>query len=100
MLLDAIAKDPAATNYDDYTDTITGPLSRADTCAVWRKIMTLNPKHADHAIWNVAVRSEDKEAITLFEKLLAQFPTSEHAPESLWWIFWHQTKAIFPAKIQ
>ncbi|MBK9621826.1 MAG: transglycosylase SLT domain-containing protein [Candidatus Obscuribacter sp.] len=100
MLLDAIAKDPAATNYDDYTDTITGPLSRADTCVVWRKIMTLNPKHADHAIWNVAVRSEDKEAITLFEKLLAQFPTSEHAPESLWWIFWHQTKAIFPAKIQ
>jgi len=100
LLLDAIAKDPGATNYDDYTDTITGPLSRADTCAVWRKIMALNPKHADHAIWNVAVRSEDKEAITLFEKLLAQFPTSEHAPESLWWIFWHQTKAIFPGKIQ
>lgn len=99
-LYEAIRKDPASTSYDEVTDAITGPMSRKDTAEVWRKIVALKPKHNDHAIWNLAVRSEDKEAIALFQQLLAQYPTSEHAPESLWWIFWHQTKTIYPSKVK
>ncbi len=99
-LYQGIARDPNSTSYDEITDAVTGPLSRQQTAEVWRKIITLKPKHLDHAIWNLAVRSEDGEAIKLFERLLAEFPTSEHAPESLWWIFWHQTKNIYPGKIQ
>ncbi|MBX9941195.1 MAG: transglycosylase SLT domain-containing protein [Candidatus Obscuribacterales bacterium] len=99
MLFRAIEKDPASTSYDEITDTITGPMSRQKTLEVWKKIVTLKPKHLDHALWNVAVRSEDEDAIKILEKLLAEYPTSEHAPESLWWIFWHQTKSIFPDKL-
>ncbi|HND07099.1 MAG TPA: transglycosylase SLT domain-containing protein [Candidatus Obscuribacter sp.] len=100
VLYQGIARDPASTSYDEITDAVTGPLTRQQTAEVWRKIVTLKPKHLDHALWNLAVRSEDGEAIKLFERLLAEFPTSEHAPESLWWIFWHQTKTIYPGKIQ
>ncbi len=99
VLYRAIEKDPTSTNYDEITDAITGPMSRQKTLEVWKKIISLKPKHLDHALWNVAVRSQDEDAIKILERLLAEYPTSEHAPESLWWIFWHQTKSIFPDKL-
>ncbi|MBU6452642.1 MAG: transglycosylase SLT domain-containing protein [Cyanobacteria bacterium REEB67] len=98
-LLAGIQKDPGSSSYDDYATTLCLPLNRADSAALWRKILALNPKHADHALYNVAIRSEDPEAMPLLARLLQQFPTSEHAPESLWWLFWNQTKNIYPGAI-
>ncbi|MBS1997838.1 MAG: transglycosylase SLT domain-containing protein [Cyanobacteria bacterium SZAS LIN-2] len=98
-LLTAVKQDPTSTTYDDYAATICVPLTKAEATDLWRNILKLNPKHADHAIYNLATRVEETEALPLFARLLNQFPTSEHAPESLWWLFWHQAKAIYPSAV-
>lgn len=98
-LIAAIARDPESTSFDEYTDSVTGPLSRADTLAVWKRILELKPKHLDHVLWNIATRSSDQDATPLFHRLLADYPTSEHAPESMWWIFWNQMKGYYPGGV-
>jgi len=98
-ILAAVKQDPTSTTYDDYASTICVPLTKAEATDLWRSILKLNPKHADHAIYNLATRVEESEALPLFARLLNQFPTSEHAPESLWWLFWHQAKAIYPSAV-
>jgi len=98
-LLAAVKQDPASTTYDDYAATVCVPLTKAEATDLWRNIVALNPKHADHALYNLATRLEEDEALPLLSRLLSQFPTSEHAPESLWWVFWYQTKKIYPTNV-
>lgn len=95
-LLQAIKQAPEAAYYDDFADVVTGPLTRAETAEVWKKILALKPLKLDHALWNLAVRSTDQEARPLFQRLVNEYPTSEHAPESMWWMFWHSLKNIYP----
>jgi len=98
-LLLAIKQSPESTYYDDFADVVTGPLSRAETAQVWKQILALKPVKLDHALWNIAVRSTDQEARPLFRRLVDQYPTSEHAPEAMWWMFWHNLKNIYPGGI-
>jgi soluble lytic murein transglycosylase-like protein len=95
-LLQAIKQAPDAAYYDDFADVVTGPLTRAETAEVWKKILALKPLKLDHALWNLAVRSTDQEARPLFRRLVDEYPTSEHAPESMWWMFWHSLKTMYP----
>lgn len=96
-LFKAIIQDPASSNFEDYVSNITDPMTRAETKEVWAKILALpvKPRRLDQVLWNIALRSEDQQAIPLFSRLVKEFPTSEYAPESMWWIFWHQTKQIY-----
>lgn len=96
-LLAAIRQAPEAAYYDDFADVVTGPLSRAETAEVWKQILALKPVKLDHALWNIAVRASDSDATPLFQRLVKEYPTSEHAPEATWWMFWHRTKVIYPA---
>jgi soluble lytic murein transglycosylase-like protein len=98
-ILAAVKQDPTSSTYDDYAATVCVPLTKDEAADLWRKILALNPKHADHALYNLATRIEEKDAVPLLAKLLNQFPTSEHAPESLWWVFWYETKKIYPASV-
>lgn len=96
-LLKAVELNPNSTNYEDYVAVVTDPLSRAETREVWLKILgsANKPKRLDQALWNVATRSEDQDAIPLFARLFKEYPTSEYAPESMWWLFWHKTKKLY-----
>ncbi|CAN5376114.1 hypothetical protein BH11CYA1_BH11CYA1_38420 [soil metagenome] len=96
-LLAAIKQAPEAAYYDDFADVVTGPLSRTETADVWKQILALKPVKLDHALWNIAVRASDTDATPLFQRLVKEYPTSEHAPEAMWWMFWHRTKIIYPA---
>ena len=96
-LLTAIRQAPEAAYYDDFADVVTGPLSRAETADVWKQILAIKPVKLDHALWNIAVRASDTDATPLFQRLIKEYPTSEHAPEAMWWLFWHRTKVIYPA---
>jgi len=96
-LLTAIRQAPDAAYYDDFADVVTGPLSRAETADVWKQILAIKPVKLDHALWNIAVRASDTDATPLFQRLIKEYPTSEHAPEAMWWMFWHRTKVIYPA---
>lgn len=98
-LLLAIKQSPESTYYDDFADVVTGPLTRAETAQVWKQILALKPVKLDHALWNIAIRSTDQEARPLFRRLVEQYPTSEHAPEAMWWMFWHSLKNIYPSGI-
>lgn len=95
-LFKAIAANPASSNYEDYVSIITDPMTRAETRAVWLKILSLpaaeKPKRLDQALWNVANRSDGDEGDELYARVYKEFPTSEYAPESMWWVFWHKTK--------
>ncbi len=96
-LLAAIRQAPEAAYYDDFADVVTGPLSRTETADVWKQILAIKPIKLDHALWNIAVRASDTDATPLFQRLIKEYPTSEHAPEAMWWMFWHRTKVIYPA---
>jgi soluble lytic murein transglycosylase-like protein/TolA-binding protein len=96
-LLAAIRQAPEAAYYDDFADVVTGPLSRTETADVWKQILAIKPVKLDHALWNIAVRASDTDATPLFQRLIKEYPTSEHAPEAMWWMFWHRTKVIYPA---
>jgi tetratricopeptide (TPR) repeat protein len=98
-ILTAVKQDPASSTYDDYAATVCVPLTRDEATDLWRSILALNPKHADHALYNIATRVDENEALPLLAKLLNQFPTSEHAPESLWWVFWYQIKPLYPQSV-
>ncbi len=96
-LLAAIRQAPDAAYYDDFADVVTGPLSRTETADVWKQILAIKPIKLDHALWNIAVRASDADATPLFQRLVKEYPTSEHAPEAMWWMFWHRAKVIYPA---
>jgi TolA-binding protein len=89
QLLGAIKSNPEDT-YANTAALICQGLTRAKATALWQSILDLNPTHSDSALWNIAVRSEPAEAQENFRALIQKFPTSEHAPEAAWWIFWRE----------
>ena len=95
--LRALAANKDAKNYADIADIITGPMTRAETLAYWRKIAAIGPQKADAALWNIASRTTDQEADALYRKIAQQHPTSQYAPESCWWYFWHGLKPLYPS---
>ena len=95
--LRALAANKDAKNYAEIADIITGPMTRAETLAYWRKIAAIGPQKADAAMWNIASRTTDQEADTLYRKIAQEHPTSQYAPESCWWYFWHGLKPLYPS---
>jgi len=100
-------KDAALSSFADYLNTGTNfsnvttvatqlakPLTKAEALVLWKSV--LNSKaSADakaDALWNVALRSTSQEAIPYYQKILANYPTCQYAPESQWWVTWNQIK--------
>src|SRR5262249_43433978 len=89
-LLAAIKANPESTSYQATAALICFYLTKAQAAAFWQTIVDMKPVHADHALWNIAQRSDPVTADVLYRELLNKFPTSEHAPECAWWLFWKQ----------
>ena len=73
---------PAATLLSKY-------LSRAEAIEMWRTVLGASRKHADAAMYNLATRTD---ALDYYRKILNTHPTSAFAPESAWWLTWHEIK--------
>ena len=103
MLLQAVARHEtsARTTYDAVATILTNPLTRQQTADFYKQVLAAHPAKADAALWNVAIRSPLPEAQPLFQKIVSTYPTSEFAPESLWWLVWAQAKIQHqtPAKL-
>lgn len=99
MLLKAVSQhDPAnKTSYDAVTTILTNPLTKAQTLDFWKQVLAAHPAKADAALWNIATRTPLPEAQPFFQKILSSYPTSEYAPESVWWLVWATAKTSHPA---
>lgn len=91
-LLNGIKLNPESRNYVNAATQLANPLTREQTTQLWRDILKLNPKHLDAPLWHIATRVGSAEAAPLFNRLLKNTPTSEFAPESMWWLFWNDVK--------
>lgn len=90
-LIQAIGAQPNV-SYEATAALISGPLSRNDTKTFWHDILNAHPAKDDDPLWNIALRSNPPEAIPLYKRILAKYPTSEYSPECVWWIFWDLAK--------
>ncbi|HEY9715028.1 MAG TPA: transglycosylase SLT domain-containing protein, partial [Chroococcales cyanobacterium] len=90
-LLDAIKAAPDC-HYVPTATLISDPLTREETKVFWQEVLQAHPRKEDAPLWNIAKRSEAPQALPLYRQLIARYPTSEFAPESVWWLFWHQMK--------
>lgn len=101
-------KDEAIASFSNYLNTGTNfasvttvatqlakPLTKAEALDLWKRV--LNSKASTDAkadaLWNVALRSTAQEAIPYYQKILANYPTCQYAPESQWWVIWNQIKS-------
>lgn len=103
LFLQAIAKHEtsARASYEAVATILTNPMTRAQTLEYYKQILAAHPPKADFAMWNVAMRTPLAEAQPMFQKIIATYPTSEYAPESMWWLVWAQAKVQHqqPAKL-
>ncbi|HEY9784295.1 MAG TPA: transglycosylase SLT domain-containing protein [Candidatus Obscuribacterales bacterium] len=103
VLLRAIRSNPEKKSYMNAATVLANPLTRQQTLELWKDVLEANPVHADTPLWNIAIRLPPPESASYFRQILKQFPTSEFAPESAWWLFWHRVKsgdrASFPEAI-
>lgn len=103
MLVRAISKNPESKFYASAATILGNPLSKAQTLDLWKAALSANPKHADAALWNMAIRLGPPQSTAYFNEILKRFPTSQFAPESAWWLFWHDVKSgdvrRFPAAV-
>ncbi len=103
MFLRAVSThDPASkTAYDSVTTTLTNPLTKAQTLDFWKQVLAVHPAKADTALWNIGTRTPLPEAQPFFQKIVTSYPTSEYAPESVWWLVWATAKTphAAPAKL-
>lgn len=85
------------TNFSAVTTVATQlakPLTKAEALDLWKRVLSSKAStdaKAD-ALWNVALRSTAQEAIPYYQKILANYPTCQYAPESQWWVIWNQIK--------
>lgn len=54
----------------------------------WKEIETLFPKQADIALYFQAQRLNFRAANHLYKRIVAEFPDSQYAPESSWFVIW------------
>ena len=101
LLLQTIKANPTV-SYEATAAMIANSLNREDTKKLWQQIANAHPAKMDDPYWNIALRSKAEEAVPIWKALVAKYPTSEFAPESLWWIFWNAYKDAHgdPAKLQ
>lgn len=88
MLLTGVKSQPESSFYSSAAEIVSRRLNRAKTLELWEQILSLHPSHADHALWNIAIRANEQRAKPLLQQLIRNYPTSEFAPESYWWLFW------------
>lgn len=92
-LLRYLAKgDPAGDGYASVAALICQPLTRDQAIALWKKILTFKPPHQDIALWNIGSRLSLADGEPYYKRILSGYSKSTYAPESLWWIFWHQVQ--------
>lgn len=91
-LLAGIKLNPESKHFINAATQLSHPLNKEQTIQLWKDVLALNPKHADAPLWNIATRVTWPESRVYFQRLLKNHPTSEFAPESVWWIFWNDIK--------
>jgi soluble lytic murein transglycosylase-like protein len=89
-----LSKNKSNVGWDDCATIIGAPLNKADTLALWRKALAMGPNKPDPALWNIATRTTETEALGLYAKIAVNYPTSEFAPEANWWLFWINYKKL------
>ncbi len=96
-LLQAIEADPKNPYIEEVGSTFCKPksVSSKDAQALWMEILKRKPEKIDVALWNVAKRLGAPAGAPYYERLIAERPTSEYAPESAWWLVWSSAKQAY-----
>jgi soluble lytic murein transglycosylase len=84
------------TAYGAAATLLSGPLTRPQTIDFYKEILAAAPNQQEIPLWNIGYRlmvDQPGEAQPYLQKLIKLYPTSEFAPEALWWMFWQQTKS-------
>jgi TolA-binding protein len=85
-----------STSYGSAATLLSGPLTRVQTIDFYKEILSASANQQEIPLWNIGYRlmvDQPAEAQPYLQKLIKLYPTSEFAPEALWWMFWQQTKS-------
>lgn len=92
LLLSSFKKDADADDVARAASLLARMGSRAEAISVWQKVLDNCPACQDRALYNLAYRAPESEALTYYKRLVTDFPDSDFAPESYWWIIWNKIK--------
>ncbi|MBX9877967.1 MAG: transglycosylase SLT domain-containing protein [Candidatus Obscuribacterales bacterium] len=89
-----IMKHATSTHVPDAATLLCQMQTKQEAIGTWQMVLGLNDRFADAAQWNLALRAATPDiADGYYKQILATHPTSAFAPESSWWLMWHQAKA-------
>ena len=87
-----ISKHATSTHIPDAAALLCQMQTKQEAIGTWQTVLSLNEKYLDVALWNLAIRATPDNAVSYFKRIIDTHPTSAYAPESTWWITWHEAK--------
>lgn len=89
-----IRSHPTSTHVPDAAALLCQMQTKQEAIGTWQMVLGLGDRFADAAQWNLALRAASPQiADGYYKQILATHPTSAFAPESSWWLMWHEAKA-------
>lgn len=66
--------------------------SKDDAVGIWKLVLSNCPHFADLALYNLALRAPEAQALGYYAQIANRYPHSDYAPESSWWLIFDQIK--------
>lgn len=92
FLAEALVKHNTSTEVPEAAKLLARLGSKQEAISIWSLVLSKCPNFADAALYNLAIRAPQEEALKYYGELLSKYPDSDFAPESAWWLVWHKIK--------
>lgn len=89
LLETCIKAHPDDAQIPDAASYLSNLLTKDQALSLWQTILKGTKKYQDLALWNVAIRSQPPQSLSYYQKLVSQFPHSQYAADSWWWLLWN-----------
>lgn len=101
-MMEGIAAHPTDPSVLDAAKLLARRGTKNEAIEVWKYVLEKCPSFGDSALFNLATRATESEALSYYSRLVNEFPESDYAPESSWWVLWDKIKAgtAQPAELQ
>jgi len=99
-LLSGITAHPQDRSLPVAARTLCTLLSRDEAFSLWNTVLRISTRYGDLALWNLAIRSSQQQALYYYRQIMEKHPHSSFAAEASWWLFWNLVKEGKTAQAQ
>lgn len=92
LLLSGIKIHNRDSNIPDAAKLLAKLSNKDQAVAIWKYVLAASPAFADVAMYNLALRSPESQALSYYSQIANKYPHSDYAPESVWWLTWDKIK--------